>query len=186
MRLFLSIISLVAVLTASELEITANKFYHKESEHKAVFSGNVIAKEGSSLIKASKLIVYLDDKNDATEYQAVGNVSFRIRGKDGKKDIKGRCEELRYLPNRDTYYLRRKVAIEDVINGRQVFGDEIVIDNKNNASLAKSLSKRPVKFVFKVKTKDDKKEAKKSKKKKSLKIKRKIRKKKKINKDNRR
>jgi lipopolysaccharide export system protein LptA len=147
---FLIFLIPVFFLSAQNLEITANSFYHKDGEKKAVFNGNVIAKEGDSFIKADKITVYLDENSEAKEYVAEGNVYFEI--KDKKKFIKGTSKKIKYVPIEDKYYLSGNVILEDVLNKRKVYGETIVLDNKTGSSYAKSKNK-PVKFIFKVKSK---------------------------------
>ena len=154
MKNLLLLMLLSLMVMGSNLEITADSFYHKDGENKAVFSGNVIAKEGQNLIKANKITVLLDQNSEAKEYIAQGNVYFEI--KSDKKFIKGTCNKIRYIPIKDTYYLNGNVVMEDVINKRKVYGEEIILDNKHGSSYAKSGSKKPVKFIFKVKSKDAK------------------------------
>jgi len=138
------------VVFASNLEITSKDFFYKDGDSKATFSGNVIAKEQNNLIKSDKLVVYLDENNEANKYQAIGKVYFEIVNK--KKDIKGSCDTLTYLPKDDKYILIGKVSINDDKTKRKVFGDEIIIDNKKGISYANSKSNKPVKFIFKVKS----------------------------------
>jgi len=140
----------VFFLNAQNLEITAKNFYHKDGEKKAIFSGDVVAKEGGSFIKANKITVFLDENSEAKEYIATGNVFFEI--KDEKKDIKGKCDKIRYVPVEDKYYLSGNVVLEDILNKRKVYGDNIILDNKTGSSYAKGNNK-PVKFIFKVKSK---------------------------------
>ena len=151
MRYIIALLFASLLLSASNLEITSNNFYYKDGEQKAQFSGNVIAKEGQSLIKANTLTVYLDKNSEAKKYQASGNVFFEIKGP--KRYIKGRCNVLIYLPVEDKYILKGHVVLEDILNKRKVYGDEIILDNKHGSSYAKSHSKKPVKFIFKVKSK---------------------------------
>jgi len=158
MKYILFIATLVSCALATNLEVTANNFYHKDGEKKAVFSGNVVAKEEGNLIKANKITVYLDENSEAREYVASGKVYFELKAP--KRFIKGRCARIRYVPIEDKYYLNGNVAVEDVLNKRKIFGDEIIVDNKNGASYAKSTNKKPVKFVFKVKSKDSSKKKK--------------------------
>jgi len=151
MRYILFFIFTSLAIYSSNLEITSNDFYYKDGEQKAKFSGNVIAKEGDSLIKANTLTVFLDKNSEAKKYEAAGNVFFEIKNE--KKDIKGTCNKLIYLPTEDKYILTGKVILNDILNKRKVFGDKVILDNKNGASYAKSDSKKPVKFIFKVKSK---------------------------------
>jgi len=151
MRFLLTAFIFFTAIFANNLEITSNNFYYKDGEQKAKFSGNVIAKEGKNIIKANKVIVFLDKDNQAKKYIASGSVKFEIKNE--KQYIKGNSKVLIYLPIEDKYILKGKVALDDILNKRQVFGDEIVIDNKKGESYAKSQTKKPVKFIFKVKSK---------------------------------
>jgi len=151
MRIFLLFFIISTLVFAENLEITSNNFYYKDGEAKAKFSGNVLAKKGSSSIKANTLTVLLDKNSEAKEYIAKGSVSFEIKNK--KKDIKGSCAILIYNPVKDVYTLRGNVFLNDILNKRKVYGDEIILDNKNGSSYAKSTKKKPVKFIFKVKSK---------------------------------
>ena len=153
MRYLLIIATLVTSIFASNLEVSADSFYHKDGDNKAVFSGHVVAKEEGNLIKANKITVFLDENSEAKEYIATGNVYFELKAP--KRFIKGKCAKIRYIPVEDKYYLNGNVVVEDVLNKRKVYGDEIIIDNKNGASYAKSSSKKPVKFIFKVKSKNN-------------------------------
>jgi len=151
MRYLLFALFLTLIANAANLEITAKDFYHKDGEKKAIFSGNVVAKEGSNIIYADKIVIFLNDKNEAIKYEATGNVKFEI--KDEKKNVKGSCNRLIYIPDKDLYKLYGNVALHDLLNKRDIYGDEVILDNKNKTSMAKSNGKKPVKFLFKVKDK---------------------------------
>jgi lipopolysaccharide export system protein LptA len=138
-------------LMGSNLEITSDDFFYKDGDSKAVFSGHVIAKEQKNLINSKKLFVFLDSSSEADKYNAVGDVYFEIVNP--KKDINGTCNSLTYLPKEDKYILVGKVIINDRKNSRKVYGDEIIVDNKKGTSYANSKSSKPVKFIFKVKSK---------------------------------
>ncbi len=137
-------------VSASNLEITSDDFFYKDGDSKATFSGHVVAKEKKNLINSNKLIVFLDKDSEAKKYKAIGDVYFEIVNP--KKDINGTCDTLTYLPKEDKYILVGKVIIEDRKNKRKVFGDEVIVDNKKGTSYANSKSKKPVKFIFKVKS----------------------------------
>ncbi len=144
-----------SLVSANSLEVTADHFTHIEKERKAVFEGNAHAIEGKSRIDAKRFVVYFDDKNNATEYQAIGNVRFEIVRPE--QHIKGSCDHLTYRVAEETYLLRGKARVKDLINGRLMQGEEIFLDNKNRKATAKSDRKGPVKFIFKMKEKPKKK-----------------------------
>ena len=136
---------------AANLEVTANNFYHKEGEQKAVFSGNVVVTQGENKITSNKITILLDENGEAKKYIATGNVRFTL--KSPKRYIVGKCDRLIYLPVEDKYILIGNVYMKDKLNEREVYGDEIIIDNKHGTSYAKSKGKKKVKFIFKVKSK---------------------------------
>ncbi len=148
---FVSILTIAILpILASNLEITSDDFLYKDGENKANFIGHVVAHKGQNLINSDKLIVFLDNDNEADKYKAIKNVYFEIKNE--KKDINGSCDTLSYFPKQDKYILIGNVVINDRKNSRKVYGDEIILDNKKGTSYANSKSKKPVKFVFKVKS----------------------------------
>jgi len=151
MKFIIFLISILTFANSANLEITSNDFFYKDGDSKAQFSGNVVAKEGDSIITSSTLTVFLDEHSQAKKYKATGNVDFEI--KNSKKDIKGKCDILIYLPIEDKYILQGHVYLNDILNKREVYGDEIILDNKKGESYAKTKSSKPVKFIFKVKSK---------------------------------
>ncbi len=148
MRFLLSVLLLSSLALAGGLEVTSKDFFYKEGDSKAEFSGNVVAKEGDSVINSDKLIVFLDKQNEAKKYKAIGNVTFTIKNSKKNRDISGSCTTLTFLPNEDRYILVGKVVLHDNVKNRDVFGDEVIIDNKKGTSVAKSNTKKPVKFIF--------------------------------------
>jgi len=152
MRSFILLFFLSFSLFASNLEVTADNFYHKEGEQKAIFTGNVVVTQEENKITADKITVLLDEKGEAREYIATGNVRFIL--KSPKRHIIGTCNKLTYYPVEDQYVLVGKVYMKDVLRDREVYGDEIIIDNKQGTSYANSKGKKKVKFIFKVKSKE--------------------------------
>jgi len=150
MKILLSILLFSFFLFSESLEITADNFTHIESQKKAIFEGNAKAKEGKSKITANKFIVYFGKGNQAREYQAVGNVKFDINQK--KQHVKGSCKKLIYKVQEETYLLEGNAKLVDVINNREMEGERLFLDNKNGKAYAKSNKKRPVKFIFEIKS----------------------------------
>ncbi len=148
MRLIISLLILSSLVVAGGLEVTSKDFFYKEGDSKAEFSGDVVAKEGESVINSDRLIVFLDKDNEAKKYKAIGHVTFVIKNRKKNRDVSGSCATLTYLPNEDKYILIGNVVLHDNIKKRDVYGDEVIVDNKKGTSIAKSNSKRPVKFIF--------------------------------------
>jgi len=148
---YLSILSLALMpLIAGNLEITSDDFLYKDGENKAKFIGHVVAHQGKNVINSDTLIVFLDNTNEADKYKAVKNVYFEVVN--AKKDINGTCDIMEYFPKEDKYVLTGNVVINDRKNSRKVYGDKITLDNKKGTSYVGSNGKKPVKFIFKVKS----------------------------------
>jgi len=151
MRYIIIFLLFLSFSFGDDLQVTANNFYHKEGDRKAIFSGNVVVTQGENRITSDKITVLLDEKGDAKEYIAIGNVKFTL--KSPKRYIVGKCDRLLYFPVEDKYILIGNVYMKDKLNDREVYGDEIIIDNKHGTSYANSKGKKKVKFIFKVKSK---------------------------------
>lgn len=149
MKSLLLLISLMLLVQAESLEVSADKFTHIDKEHRAVFEGNAHATQGKSRIDAKKFIVYFDNNNTATEYQAIGNVRFNIVRPD--QHVKGRCRHLTYRVKEETYLLEGNAKLVDLLNKRQMEGERVFLDNKTGRASAKSGNKGPVKFIFEMK-----------------------------------
>ena len=148
MRLLVSLLFLSSLALAGGLQVTSKDFFYKEGDSKAIFSGDVVATQDDNIINSDKLIVFLDKDNEAKKYKAIGHVTFTVKNSQKRRDISGSCNTLTYLPNEDKYILVGKVVMHDNLKNRDVFGDEVVLDNKKGTSVAKSNSKKPVKFIF--------------------------------------
>jgi len=148
--LFISCILTISIYAVSQnLEITADKFTHIESENKAIFEGHAVAKDGNSSVKADRFIIYLDKNNKAKKYNALGHVQFEIIKPN--QHIKGRCDSLIYKVTKEVYILKGHAYLEDILHKRTMSGDELYLDNLKKEAKAKSDHKKPVKFIFQLK-----------------------------------
>ena len=149
----------VNIYAQEQLEVTADKFTHIEKENKAIFEGHAHAINGKSWVTADRFIIFLDKNNKTKEYHAVGHVRFEIVKPD--QHVKGECDNLIYNVKKETYLLKGNANIKDLLNGRQMSGDEVYLDNLKKEAKAKSLHKKPVKFIFQMKDIKDSKKGKK-------------------------
>jgi|GEM_PF-220348 len=136
-------------LAGGALEVSADRFTHVEAEHKAVFEGHAHAVQGKSRVDADRFIVYFDKRNNAREYRAIGHVRFEIVRPD--QHVKGHCAKLTYRVQEETYRLKGGARLTDLLNHREMQGEEIFLDNKKKLATAKSDKKGPVKFIFQMK-----------------------------------
>ncbi len=150
MKLLIMIALLFGILHAEQLEVTADKFTHIEQENKAIFEGHAHAINGKSRVDADKFVIYLDKNNKSKEYHAVGHVRFEIIKPN--QHVKGECDNLIYKVAQESYLLKGHAHIKDLLNGREMSGDEVFLDNLKKEAKAKSLNhKQPVKFIFQMK-----------------------------------
>jgi len=145
----LSILTILIYAKSQNLEITADKFTHIESENKAIFEGHAIAKDGKSSVRADRFVIYLDKNNKAKMYNALGHVRFEIIKPN--QHVKGRCNSLIYKVTKEVYILKGHAYLEDILNKRTMSGDELYLDNLKKEAKAKSDHKKPVKFIFQLK-----------------------------------
>lgn len=137
------------LIYAEQLEVTADKFTHIEKENKAIFEGDAHAVNGKSRVDADRFVIYLDKNNKAKEYHAEGNVRFEIVKPD--QHVKGKSDNLIYNVEKETYLLKGHAQIKDLLNGREMSGDEVFLDNLKKEAKAESRHKKPVKFIFQMK-----------------------------------
>ncbi len=140
---------LSSTIYAEQLEVTADKFTHIEKENKAIFEGHAHAINDKSRVDADRFVIYLDKNNKTKEYHAVGHVRFEIIKPD--QHVKGSCDRLIYNVIKETYRLKGHAKIKDILNGREMSGDEVYLDNLKKEAKAKSHHKKPVKFIFQMK-----------------------------------
>jgi lipopolysaccharide export system protein LptA len=110
------------------------------------FIGNAKVKQDKNWIHADKIIVYLNDKNKAKMYEAVGNVTFEFRNEKGH--YLGSSDEVKYYPLISVYRLKGKASIEDILNKRTAKGENITIDMLTGNSEVVGSKKKPVVFTI--------------------------------------
>jgi len=133
-------------LFAEKVEVTANAMKAQELKKEVHFMGNVHIKQGESWLHGEKVIVYFDENNETNQYEAIGNVSFEF--KDKKNDYKGKAQRVIYYPLKSQYILKGKASIVDLLNKRQLKGEEVLLDMKTGNASVKGNPKKPVKFIF--------------------------------------
>jgi lipopolysaccharide export system protein LptA len=131
---------------AEKVEITSNSMKAENLKKEVHFIGNAKVKKSEDWIHANKIIVYFDDNNDTKMYKAIGKVTFEFKNEKGH--YKGKSEKVTYYPQTSFYVLNGKAKVDDVMNKRQVKGDQITLDMLTGDSQVKGSKKKPVKFIF--------------------------------------
>lgn len=131
---------------AQKVEVTSNSMKAENLKKEVHFLGNAKVKKLEDWIHADKIIVYFNDQNETKMYEAIGKVTFEFKNEKGH--YKGKSEKVTYYPQKSFYVLSGKAKVDDVMNKRQVKGDEITLDMVTGDSQVKGSKKKPVKFIF--------------------------------------
>lgn len=137
---------IMSFINAQKLEVTADKFTAKDVDKKVVFEGNAHIIQAHTSINANKIVVHFDDSDNAKSYYATGKVLFRI--KKAKADYRGKCNNMTYLPTKQSYILRGHVRVKDKINNRDISGDKIYINAKTGGFSINGVKKKQAKLIF--------------------------------------
>ena len=139
-------------LNAEQVEITSNDFFADENKQISEFVGNVNIKKGSyDELKANKVVVHFDKKRQPVKYVATGNPRAKIFMKDKHYDGKG--DTLTYEPAKQTYTVTGNGYLHEVETDKNVYGDGIVVNQKDGTYSVNSDEKKPVKFIFQIEDK---------------------------------
>ena len=133
-------------LLAEKVEITSTFMEAENAKKEVHFIGNAKVKKLDDWLHADKIIVYFDENNETKRYDALGNVSFEF--KDEKKHYKGSANKVVYHPIKSLYVLTGKAMVNDLLNKRNVKGDEITLNMLTGKTDVKGSKKKPVKFIF--------------------------------------
>ena len=137
---------------AEKVEITSDSMNAIDLKKEVHFNGNAKVKQLKDWIHADKIIVHLNEKNQAKMYEAIGNVTFEFQNDKGH--YIGSSNLVKYYPVTSVYVLLGKAKVNDVLNNRSAKGDEITVDmltgNSNVKSKPGKKGKRqaPVVFTF--------------------------------------
>lgn len=134
------------LLFAQKIEITSTSMNAENLKKEVHFIGNAKVKKREDWIHADEIIVHFNDQNETNMYQAIGKVTFEFKNEKGH--YKGKSEKVTYYPLKSFYVLSGKAKVDDVMNKRQVKGDEIILDMVTGNSQVKGSKKKPVKFIF--------------------------------------
>ncbi len=110
------------------------------------FIGNALIKKENDWLHADEVVVYFNENNETSMYEAIGSVTFEF--KDETKHYKGLASKVTYYPLTSHYLLEGKAVIDDLLNHRHVAGDSITLDMITGDAEVEGSQKKPVKFIF--------------------------------------
>jgi lipopolysaccharide export system protein LptA len=131
---------------SEKVEITSDSMNANDLNKEVHFIGNAKVKQLKDWIHADKIIVHLNEKNQAKMYEAIGNVTFEFQNEKGH--YLGNSNTVKYYPLTSLYILIGKANVEDILNKRTAKGDEITVNMLTGSSKVKGSKKKPVKFTF--------------------------------------
>jgi len=131
---------------AEKIVVTSTSMKAENLKKEVHFIGDAKVKKSEDWIHADTIIVYFDDNNETKMYKAIGKVTFEFKNEKGH--YKGNAEKVTYYPQKSFYILTGKAKVDDIMNKRQVKGDEITLDMITGDSQVKGSKKKPVKFIF--------------------------------------
>jgi len=135
----------------TQISITSDSFEASENEHKSTFLGNVVITKLNDIIQAKKAIVFFDQENKPIKYQAIEDVNFSIDLNDST--IKGKCDDLIFVPKSKVYTLKGKVDLLQLPSNRKIKATKVIIETKTNKINITGDKNKPVKFIFEVEDK---------------------------------
>lgn len=143
---FILFFALSLSLFADKVEISSDSMKAEEMKKEVHFIGNVKIKQLKSWIEGDKVIVYFDDNNQTSRYEASGSVTFEFKKEN--RFYKGSAQKVTYAPLQSKYILTGNAKIDDMVNKRHINGEHITLDL--NSGLADVVGKKeePVKFIF--------------------------------------
>lgn len=149
----LSVLS--SFMMASQVEITADKFFGDEQKKISIFEGNVkIVRENGDKLTAKKVTIDFDEKKQPLRYIATGDAKGNMLM--NQKKYYGEAEKMTYEPNKNLYTLEKKAFLHELDTDKKVYGDFIRVDQNSGHYEVDGKGSAPVKFIFKVDDKQDK------------------------------
>ena len=151
---FIFLIMLLAISYAEEnyLNIDAKSFESNEKKHLIHFKGDVKMTKNNDILQCQELTIYTikTKKNSQLpkKYHAKGNVTFTVNLKN--KLLKGKGDELIYIPNDQRYTILGNGYLEDTTTDKKLYASKISIDEKTGLIKIDGEKNKPVKFRLKL------------------------------------
>jgi len=142
---------LASFLFAAEVEITSNKFFADEKAQRAEFTGNVVIVKQKDILKADKVLVDFNNKNEPIKYTAIGNVNADLTINEKRYKAKG--TNFIYDPNKSIYSLWGDAFIHELDSDKKIYGEKIDVDQLTGTYRVDGKGNTPVKVIFKVEEK---------------------------------
>lgn len=137
---------LLTPLFSQKIEITSTSMEAKNLKKEIHFIGNAKIKKNNDWLHADKIIVYFNENNETKKYEAIGNVAFLFKNE--KSFYKGSASKVIYHPLLSRYILFGNAMVSDVLNKREIKGNEIMLNILTGNAKVKGSKQAPIKFIF--------------------------------------
>ncbi|MCI5968506.1 lipopolysaccharide transport periplasmic protein LptA [Helicobacter sp.] len=149
MKYLIGILFLALFAFSEEIEVSAQEFVGDEKKKFTHLKGNVEIKRSSDRLVSNEAFVYLDSNNRPSKMQALGNVRFWFKLKDGRQ-IEGESNEALYLPNTQEYQILGNAIVRELNKKNVVRGDKIIVRQKDGYINVVGNEKKPARLIFKL------------------------------------
>ena len=149
MRLALLSLLAASLLVAEELHVKADRFESDEAKGETLFQGNVTINKGSDELNASTITIYTDINRKPQKVVASGGVFFVISTEDNNT-YQGRAKKVIYTPKKKEYAFYEDVHLRQINQKKEITGEVVVVNLKDNSAYAKGKANKPVSMVFEV------------------------------------
>jgi lipopolysaccharide export system protein LptA len=140
------------VFSQDKLIIDANNFEADDQKGIAIFTGNVKVTKIKDKLNSDKLVVEMttNSQNEQTpkKYTATGNVDFTVYSQE--KVYLGKGTKVIYEPLKNKYTILGNGYLEEQIDGRILYGEEIYLDEITGSAQVVGNNNKPVRFIMKI------------------------------------
>ncbi|QOG12985.1 LptA/OstA family protein [Arcobacter sp. FWKO B] len=153
MRFFIGLVVLSVCLFAdNKLIIDANHFEGNDQDGIVIFTGNVKVTKVKDKLNSDRLEVEMvstaNNEKTPKKYTATGNVDFLVYA--NEKIYVGRGTKVIYEPLNNKYTILGNGYLEEKVDGRQLYGKEIYLDEITGRAEVVGDDKKPVRFIMKL------------------------------------
>ncbi|MGP1561963.1 MAG: lipopolysaccharide transport periplasmic protein LptA [Helicobacteraceae bacterium] len=154
MKLFLIFLWFACAAFGEKVEINADFVTANNNKGVTDFKGNVVITKNKDIMKADTVRVFMNEAKEIQKIFAFGNASFYVVT-DKNQVFQGTSKNFTYYPDKKEIVLTGDAMVEDVLNARKLFGEEIVFDENTQLANVRGKEKEPVKVIFDIPDKKD-------------------------------
>lgn len=148
-------IFLTLSLSAEELQVQAKQFNADQKTGVSIFEGAVNVIKGSDELNASKVTIYVDEKQEPIKFVAEGDASFNLQTKDGSL-YEGKAQKVIYIAKEKEYHFYKDVYLRQIDEKKEIIGEEVVLKTIQGKAYAKGAEQEPVIMIFNIPEKKEK------------------------------